>query len=88
MGFPLATNADTSMNWTGMKRKFRVEGDGVVCATWDYDEGWTEIYSEREWKEMMQRAFEIPAPKNNGGFSRRLVVSVPRKKGIVSRFKT
>ncbi len=71
-----------------MKRKFRVEGDGVVRATWDDDEGWTEIYSEREWKEMMQRASEIPAPEDNGDFPRRLVVSVPRKKGIVSRLET
>ncbi len=76
------------MSLTGMKRKFRVEGDGVVGATWDDDEGWTEIYLEREWKEMMQRACEIPSPEDNGVCSRRLVVSVPRKKGIVSRLET
>ncbi len=84
----MATNADTSMSWTGMKRKFRVEGDGVVFATWDDDEGWTEIYSEREWKEMMQQVFEITSPEDNGGFPRRLLVSVPRKKGMVSRLET
>ena len=71
-----------------MKRKFRVEGDGVVFATWDDDEDWTEIYSERKWKEMMQRTCEIPAPEDNGGFPRRLVVSMSRKKGVVSRLKT
>ena len=37
---------------------------------------------------MIQQACEIPAPEDNGGFSRRLVVSVPRKKGIVSRLET
>ena len=71
-----------------MKRKFRVEGDGLVRTTWDDDEGWTEINSEREWKEMMQRADEIPASEDNGGFPRRLVVSVLRKKGLVSRLET
>ena len=47
-----------------------------------------EIYSEREWKEMMQRACEIPAPENNGGFSRHLVVFVPGKKGLINRLET
>ena len=65
-----------------------MEDDGVVCATWNEDEGWTKIYSEREWKEMIQWAFEIPASKDNRGFLRRLVISVPRKKGLVNRLET
>ena len=60
----------------------------MVRATWDDDEGWTEINSEREWKEMMQRTGEIPAPKDNGGFPHCLIVSVLRKKGLVSRLET
>ena len=71
-----------------MKRKFRVEGDEVVRATWDKDEGWTEIYLEREWKEMIQYAYEIPVSKNNGDFPRRLVVYVLKKKGLVNRLET
>ncbi len=46
-----------------------------------------EIYSEREWKEMIYRACEIPAPEDNGGLPRRLVVAMPKKRGIVSRLK-
>ena len=41
------------MSWIGIKRKFRVESDGLVCATWDDDKGWTKINSEQEWKKMM-----------------------------------
>ena len=40
------------MSWTGIKRKFRVEGDRLVRATWDDDESQIEMNSEREWKEM------------------------------------
>ena len=36
------------MTWTFMKQKFGVEGDRVVRATWDKDEGWTKIHLERK----------------------------------------
>ena len=51
----------------------------MVRARWEDDEGWTEIYLEREWKEIMERTYEIPAPENNGNLSRRLIVAVPKK---------
>ncbi len=31
---------------------------------------------------------EITAPEDNGGLSRRLVVAVPKKRGIVSKLET
>lgn len=55
----------------------------MVRASWEDDEGWTEIHSEQEWKEMMKRAYEIPAPENNGNLSRRLVVVVPKKTALL-----
>ena len=64
-----------------------MKGNRVVCATWDEDKGWIEIYLEREWKEMMQQVCEIQAPEDNGGFPRRLVVSVLKKKGLVNRLE-
>ena len=66
-----------------MKRRFKVEGNGMVRARWEDDEGWTEIHSEREWKEMMERAYEIPAPEDNGDLPRRLIVAVPKKKALL-----
>ena len=45
---------DTSTSWIGVKRKFKVEGNRMVRARWEDDEGWTEIHLEREWKEMME----------------------------------
>ncbi len=30
MGFPLATNADRSMSWIGMKWRMRVNDNGVL----------------------------------------------------------
>ena len=65
-----------------------MEDNWVMRASWEDDEDWTEIHSEREWKEMMDQACEIPAPEDNGGLPRRLVVAVPKKRGMVSRFKT
>ncbi len=64
-----------------MKRRFRVEDNKVLRASWEDDEDRTEIYLERKWKEMMNRACEIPAPEDNGGLPHHLVVVVPQKKG-------
>ena len=83
MGFPLPTITDTSTSLTGVKRKFQVEGNGMVRARWEDDEGWMKIYSEREWKEMMEWAYEIPAPKDNGDLPCRLIVAVPKKKALL-----
>ncbi len=44
-----------------------MEDNGVIRASWEDDEDWTEIHSEREWKEMMDRAYEIPALEDKGG---------------------
>ncbi len=71
-----------------MKQRFRVEDNEVIRASWKDDEDWMEIYSEREWKEMMDQACKIPAPKNNGGLPRRLIVAVPKKIGIVNKLET
>ena len=49
LGFLLKTIIDRSMTWTSIKREFRVESDKIVYATWDDDEGWTEIHLEKEW---------------------------------------
>ncbi len=65
-----------------------MEDNGVIRASWEDDEDWTEIHSKREWKEMMDQVCEIPAPEDNGGLPRRLVVAVPKKKGIISRLET
>ncbi len=70
-----------------MKQRFRVEDNGVICASWEDDGDWTEIYSEREWKEMMYWACKIPVPKDNRGLSCHLVVAVLKKKDIVSRLE-
>ena len=36
----------------------------------------------------MQRVCEIPIPEDNEGLPRRLVVSMPRKKGLINRLET
>ncbi len=64
-----------------------MEENRVIRASWEDDEDWTEIHSKRELKEMIDRACEIPALEDNGGLPRRLVVAVPKKKGIVSRLE-
>lgn len=86
-GIPLKTKAGTSLSWTAIKQRFRAEGKGVLHASWQDDESWTVIHSEGEWKEMMQRTCEILAPEDNESFLRRLVIDVPRTKGIVSRLE-
>ena len=35
MGFLLPTNIDIAMGWIGMKRRFRVEDDRIICASWE-----------------------------------------------------
>ncbi len=36
----------------------------------------------------MDQAYEIPATEDNRGLPHRLVVAVPKKKGIISRLET
>ena len=57
-----------------------MKGSGMVRAIWEDYEGWTEIHLEQKWKEMMKRVYEIPAPKDNGGLPRYLMVAVSKKK--------
>ncbi len=76
------------MGWIGVKRRFRVEDNGVIRANCDDDEDWTEIHSEREQKEIIDWACEIPAPEDNRGLPRRLVVAIQKKKSIVNRLET
>ncbi len=64
-----------------------MEDNGVIRASWEDDEDWIEIYSESEWKEMIDRACEIPASKDNGGLLCCLVVAMPKKKSIVNRLE-
>ena len=63
-----------------MKRKFKVKSNRIILARWEDDEGWTEIHLEREWKEMIERAYKISKPKNNKDLLRHLIVAVPKKK--------
>ena len=79
----MPTITNTSTSWTGVKRKFKVEGNGMVHARWEEDEGWTEIHLEREWKEIMEQAYEIPVPKDNGDLPRCLIVAVLKKKALL-----
>lgn len=37
---------------------------------------------------MMKQIYKISAPKDNGGLPRRLVIVVPKKKGIISKIET
>lgn len=87
MRFPLETNIDKSMSWICIKWKFRVEDNRVVCITWNDNESWTEIGSKREWKEIIQQIYKIPVLEDNKGFLCRLMVSVPKKKGLISRLE-
>ncbi len=86
-GFALSTNADTNIIWIGVKRRFRLEDNGVIRASWEDDEDWIEIHSEREWKKMVDRAYEISVLENNESLPRRLVIVVPKNKDIVSRLE-
>ena len=52
----------------------------MVRARWEDDENWTEIHSEREWKEMIKQEYEIPVHENNRDLSHCLIVAVPKKK--------
>ena len=63
-----------------MKQKFKVEGNEIVRARWEDDEGRTEIHLEREWKKMIEQIYEIPAPENIGDLPRRLILAVPKKR--------
>ncbi len=47
-----------------------------------------EIYSEREWNETIDWACKIPVLEDNGDLPRRLVVALPKKRGVVSRLET
>ena len=53
------TNADTSMSWIGIKRKFKIKGDGVVFAILDNNESQTEIYLERIEKDDVTDIYNI-----------------------------
>ena len=55
----------------------------MVRAIWEDDESWTEIYSEQEWKKMIERACEIPAPEDNGDLLCHLMVAIPKKALLV-----
>ena len=55
----------------------------MVRARWEDDEGWTEINSKREWKEMMERVYEILALEKNGDLPHHLIVAVPKKKTLL-----
>ncbi len=71
------------MNW-----RFRVEDNEVIRTSWKDDKDWTEIYSKRKWKEMMDQAYKIPAPEDNGDLPRHMVIAVPKKKIIICRLET
>ena len=55
----------------------------MVCGRYEDDKDWTEIYSEKKWKEMMEWAYEIPAPKKNGDLPRHFIVAVLKKKALL-----
>lgn len=62
-----------------------MESKGVLYVSYQDDESWTAIHLKGEQKEMMQQIYEIPAPEDNGRFLYRLVVGVPKTKGIITR---
>lgn len=41
------------MSWTSVKWRFRVESDRAIRASSQDNEGWTDIYSKREYKKMI-----------------------------------
>ncbi len=57
-------------------------------ASWEDNKDKTEIHWEREWKEMMDRAYKIPVPEDNGSLPRHLVIAVPKKRDIISKLET
>ncbi len=52
----------------------------MVHANWEDDEGWTKIYLEWEWKEIIKRADEILLLEDNRSLPHCLMVAVPKKK--------
>lgn len=65
-----------------------MKSDEVICASWQDDEGQTDINLEKDWKKIIQRADEISASEDNESFSCYLVIVVLKKKSIVSRLTT
>ncbi len=75
------------MGLTGVKQRFRVEDNGVICASWKDDKDWTEIYLKTEQKKMIDQAFMILATEDNGDLPSRLVIVVLKKRGIINRLE-
>lgn len=64
-----------------------MESNIVVYASWEDDENWTKIHTEKVWQEIMEQACEILAPEDNGSLLSRLVVIILKQKNIISRLK-
>ena len=73
------TNVNTTIAWTNMKRRLRVQDNKVIRTSWEDNKDWMKIYSEREWKEMMDRISEIPVSEDNRDLPHHLVVSMQKK---------
>lgn len=73
------------MVWINMKQRFRGEDNRVIYANQKDDKNQIEIYSKREKKKMMDYAYKILISKNNRGLPRHMVITVPKKRSIVSR---
>lgn len=66
-----------------MKQRFKIEDKRVIHASWEDGKDWTEIYLEKQEKEMMDQAYEILAPKDNKNLPCYLMVFVPKKKTLL-----
>lgn len=51
----------------------------VIYDSWEDDKGWTEIYLERKWEEIMDWAYEILAFEDNRSLPRYLIVFMLKK---------
>lgn len=76
----MSINIDTTMSWKSIKQKFRVKIIRRVHISWEDDDDWTDIYLEREWKNIMRWACKILTLEDNRYILRCLVIAVLIKK--------
>lgn len=59
----------------------------MVCASWENNKSWTEIYLEQKQKKMMKQANEILLFEDNRGLPYYLIIVVFKKKDIISKLE-
>lgn len=60
----------------------------MIYANQKNDKGQIKIYLEKRQKKMIKQIYEIPALKNNKSLLRYLIIAMPKKTGIINKFKT